>query len=258
MWRHYSLTVVEVSYQCASHCWYTLDIGIAYIQHAVGKCTDGIFTGEERKESTLLLTKSQRRNHCLRSFQNPSRQSKVTTGKKGPTNKQTNKQTKTNPPRIQSVHQLNVPSGWWRRNEQGVPAGVQRLLPSHSLQTITLLSIDQTKTSAYCVHSYVNDEETNPLSPDMKKFREHQKRRKESRAEKDGDKKKKKKEPKQTEVFMWRHLTCRLFSRHHVLPSPKSLQEETRYIQLMSFPWLINKVCAIFGVSHWARKGHAR
>ena len=101
-----------------------------------------------------------------------------------------NKQTTTkNPPRIQFVHQLNVRSGCWRRNEQGVPAGVQRLLPSHLLQTITLLSIDQTKTSAYCVHSYVNDEETNPLSPDMKKFREHQKRRKESRAEKDGDKK---------------------------------------------------------------------
>ena len=59
---------------------------------------------------------------------------------------------------------------------------------THSLQTITLLSIDQTKTSAYCVHSYVNDEETNSLSPDMKaKFREHQKRRQESRAEKDGD-----------------------------------------------------------------------
>ena len=60
-----------------------------------------------------------------------------------------------------------------------------------SLQTITLLSIDQTKeTSAYCVHSCVNDEETKSLSPDMKeKFREHQKRRKESSAEKVGDKK---------------------------------------------------------------------
>ena len=113
--------------------------------------------------------------------------------RKGADKQKENKTNKKNPPRIQFVHQLNVPSGWWRRNEQGVPAGVQRLLPSHSLQTITLLSIDQTKTSAYCVHSYVNDEETNPLSPDMKKFREHQKRRKESRAEKDGDKKKKKK-----------------------------------------------------------------
>ena len=55
-----------------------------------------------------------------------------------------------NPPRIQFVHQLNVPSGWWRRNEQGVPAGVQRLLPSHSLQTITLLSIDQRPVLTVC------------------------------------------------------------------------------------------------------------
>ena len=61
---------------------------------------------------------------------------------------------------------------------------------THLLQTLTSLSINQRKTHAYCVHSCVNDEETNSLSPDMKeKFREHQKRRKESRAEKDGDKK---------------------------------------------------------------------
>ena len=61
---------------------------------------------------------------------------------------------------------------------------------THSLQNVTLLSIDQTRTSAYCVHSYVTDEETNSLSPDMKeKFREHRKRRKESSAEKVGDKK---------------------------------------------------------------------
>ena len=93
-----TLQWVEVSCQCASLFWYTLDIGIVYIQHAVGKCTDGIFTGEERKESTLLLTKSQRRNHCLRSFQNPSRQSKVTTAKKGPTDKQTNTNKNTSNP----------------------------------------------------------------------------------------------------------------------------------------------------------------
>ena len=140
------------------------------------------------------------------------------------------KGTDQNPTQIQFVHQLNEPSGCWKKNEQGVLAGVQWLLPSHSLQTITLLSIDRTKTSAYCVHSYVNDEETNSLSTKMKeKFREHQKRRKESRAEKDGDKK----EPKLTEVFLWRHLTCRLFSRHHVLPLHKSLQEKTRCIQLI-------------------------
>ena len=152
--------------------------------------------------------------------------------KKGADNQKNNNNNNKKPLRIQFVHQLNVPSGWWRRNEQGVPAGVQRLLPSHSLQTITLLSIDQTKTSACCVHSYVNDEETNSLSPDMKeKFREHQKRRKESRAEKDGGKKKKK--PKQTKVFMWRHLTCRLFSRHYFLPLHNLLQEETRCIQLI-------------------------
>ena len=47
------------------------------------------------------------------------------------------------------------------------------------------------------MHNYVHDEETNSVSPDMKeKFREHRKRRKESRAEKDGYKKKKKKEKK--------------------------------------------------------------
>ena len=44
-----TLQWLEVSCQCESHFWYTLDIGFAYIQHAVEKYTDGIFTGEERK-----------------------------------------------------------------------------------------------------------------------------------------------------------------------------------------------------------------
>ena len=49
-----ALQWVEVSCQCASHFLYSLDIGIAYIQHALEKCTDGIFTGkQERKEHSF-------------------------------------------------------------------------------------------------------------------------------------------------------------------------------------------------------------
>ena len=103
------------------------------------------------------------------------------------TNKQTNKNKNTSNPVCSSVKCTK----WMvKKKRTRGPSRCPAASTSHSLQTTTLLSIDQTKTSAYCVHSYVNDEETKSLSPDMKeKFREHHKRRNESRAEKDGDKK---------------------------------------------------------------------
>ena len=110
----------------------------------------------------------------------------------------------------------------------------------HTFVTDYNLAFHWPKTRAYCVHSCVNDEETNSLSPDMKeKFREHQKRRKESRAEKDGDKN----EPKQMEVFMWRHDMQAVLQTPCSAVTKVNTRENSLYTTYLSFPWLINKVC---------------
>ena len=120
-----TLRWVEVSCRCASHFFLILilEIGQAYVQRAAENGKDGIFTGEERREKRTLSNKilgekkSQLKKH-IESFPGvKSHYSRKGTDKKIP--------------RLQFARQLNVQSGCWKRNEQGVPAGVQQLLPAH-------------------------------------------------------------------------------------------------------------------------------
>ena len=117
-----------------------LDIGHAYIQHAVENCQDGIFTGEERRGKRTASEKipeeknSQLKKH-MESF--PGTESHYC-------RKETDKKKKKNHtstpvyPSTKCTEWMPKKTGRWGPSQYPAPSTV-----THSSQTITLLSADQ-------------------------------------------------------------------------------------------------------------------